>query len=1084
MQVSASTFGQRISMNHKNVLLKHVLKEIRKQSGYNVLYEGKAFQKNQKVTVSVTAASIEEALELTLKGLDLKYEITGKSISIIADKKPVIEPIIEQFPDIDIKGKVLDENGEPLADATVSVSGTNKIVKTDQNGIFQLRNLDEKTVLSVSHVGYIRQEIKAKDLGNSGVISMKLASTDLDQVQIQAYGTTTKRLNTGSISTITSAEIEKNPVPNVLQAIQNRVPGLQIIQNTGQVGGAFTVRVRGLNGLNMMDPLYVVDGVPYPAGGLNYNPNGQPGGLPTLSNNRGSGTLSQRGGNALNYINPEDIESINVLKDADATSIYGSRGAFGVILITTKRAKAGKPKLAVTVNQALTMPSTFTELLNTQDYLMLRREGKANDGRALTIEDLDLNGTYPEDAYTNWAKELTGKAANTTRINTTYSGGSDMTSFSISGNYNDQGNVMRKKGYNRDGSLNLQFHNTTPNQKFSLDLSALYSSTVNTMIPYEFSGDIAMLRAPNAPSYFYPDGSMNWESGLNPYSYMNTVYKGVTNNLLGSTTLSYRPVKGLTLKLLTGYNLLSGNELRANPTTVFAPNYANKAQESNSSSNQYSIRTWSIEPFATYITDISKGRLAITAGATWQDKLNTQTTITGTGFLADARLNNPSAGTTLTHRYNQYTARYEGYFGSINYNWLNKYIMTLSARYDASTRFSPENRFGLFGSAGLAYIFTEEKWIKENLTFLSFGKLKGSYGVSGGDGITLYQYLSTYSTGPSYLGNSTFINNGLANPNLHWEHTSKFNIGLTLGLLKDRLTLDVDYYNNVNKDLLVPQPISSVTGFTTISQNSPAKTRSNGIELALNSTNISHKNFSWSTNLILTIPKTKLVSYPTGLALSNTNWVVGEPLTNMKVYNYAGVDPQTGVYHYINAAGVKGPFISALTQADRTANVDAAPKYFGSITNTISYKSLSIDFTFSLVNKIGFNYAGRVGHLPGILNQNSTKHALQRWTTPGQVTDVPKASSDFFYSFASMDAFRQSSGAYERLVYSRLQNVNIAYKLSNAFFRKLKIQNMRIILSGQNLLTISKHTDLDPENTTLNALPPLRVFNLGLNFTL
>ena len=1084
LQVSASGFAQRVTINLNKAPLTAVFKEIRKQTGYDFFYSDQAMKKAAKVNINVKDVDLKTVMEMCMADQQLSYRIEDKIIMV--KEKITVDQLMRSTvqPRIYI-GVVHDEHDQPLTGVGIKIKGTDLTTSTNLEGRFTTPVItDPQAVLIFSYVGYVTEEVNVAELKAPIIIKLKVANSDLDQVQITAYGSTTKRLNTGNTFTITSAEIAKNPVPNVLQVMQYRVPGLSITQNTGQVGGSFLVRVRGINGLNNIDPLYIVDGVPFPAGGLNNNPNGMSGGLPTLSNNRGSGTLAQQGGNALNYINPSDIESIDILKDADATSIYGSRGAYGVILITTKKGKQGKPRLNVSLNRGIAEPGTFPELLKTEDYLMLRREALSNDGLNVAATDVDLNGTYPEDAYTNWSRELTGHTANTTRLNTTYSGGTDLTSFSLSGSYNDHGNVLQAKGYNRDGSLRFQINNTTVDKKFGIDLSGYYSSTVNTMVPYDFTGDASIFRAPNAPSYFLPDGSLNWESGANPYAYINAIYKGLTNNLFGGSTLYYRPLKGLTLKAVLGYNLLTGNELRAIPSTVFNPAGTNNGQNTNSANNAYNIRTWSFEPFVNYTTQIAKGTLSITAGATLQDKLNNQATITGTGFVADARLNNPSAGTTLTQNYNQFVFRYEGYFGSVNYNWDNKYLLNAVARYDGSTRFGPGHRYGLFGSMGLGYIFTEEKWIKDQLPFLSFGKLRASYGTSGGDGIPNYLYLSTYTTTTAYLGNTAFLNNGLANADLHWETTYKRDIGLTLGFFKDRLTLDAGYYKNTTTESLVQQPLASTTGFISIAQNSPAETQSTGIELTLTTANVRSKNFSWTTNAVMTIPETKLVSFPAGQVLTVSNYIVGKSLTNVKVYDYVGVNPETGVYNFNNAAGVQGPYITGLTEADKTRNVDVASKYFGSISNTLVYKSFSLDFTFSLVNKVGFNYQGRLSSLPGMLNQNSTTWALDRWRQPGDVTNVPKATTSFLNSFLGQNTFRQSSGAYERIIFSRLQNVSIAYDLSNSFFKRINVNNMRIVASGQNLLTFSKYHDLDPENNSLNSMPPLRILNLGLNFTL
>ncbi|HEY0174757.1 MAG TPA: SusC/RagA family TonB-linked outer membrane protein, partial [Pedobacter sp.] len=852
------------------------------------------------------------------------------------------------------------------------------------------------------------------------------------------------------------------------QLIVGKVAGVTITPNGGQPGQGSTIRIRQGASLNASnDPLIVVDDVPL-TGGLSGT----------------GGTQNSGVSNPLSLINPADIETFTILKDAASTAIYGSRASNGVILITTKKGKAGKPQLSFNLNRGTTIPGSNPQLLGTDDYLMLRREAIKNDGLTVTATDLDLNGTYPANAYTNWSKELTGHSASTTRLNTTYSGGNEFTTFSIGGNYDDQGNVLQAKGYNRDGAMRLRLTNTTPNKKFSIDVSAYYTSTVNTMVPYDFTGDANILRAPNAPSYFLPDGSLNWIAGTNPYSYINVIYKSVTNNLIGSTTLNYNPIKGLNIRAVTGYNVLSGSELRETPSSVFDPAIVNRGVLTNSSSNVYNIRTWSFEPFASYVTPISKGTLTVTAGATFQDKLNNQTTVSGTGFVADARLNNPSAGTTLTQYYNQTQTRYLGYFGSISYNWANKFVVDFTSRYDGSTKFGPDHRYGLFGSVDGGYIFSQEKWVKETLPFLSFGKLKGSYGTSGGDGIPSYIYLSTYATGTAYLGNTTFLNNGLANADLHWEMTRKKDVGMTLGFLKDAITIDVDYYKNTTTQSLVLQPISSVTGFTSIGQNSPATTQSTGLEFSILTTNINRKNLRWTTNFVLTIPKTKLVAFPPGLVLSNSNYVVGSSLSNIKVYDYAGVNPATGEYNYRNAAGVQGAYLVGLTQADKVVNIDVSPKFFGSVSNSITYKSFSLDFTFSLVNKMGNNFQGLLSYLPGTINQNETTWALDRWQKPGDITNVPKATTSFISSYLGQNNFRQSSGAYERIIYSRLQNASISYNLADSFFKRINVNNMRVFVNGQNLLTFSKYHDLDPDNPALNSLPPLRVINLGVNFTL
>ncbi|MGA9649274.1 SusC/RagA family TonB-linked outer membrane protein [Pedobacter sp.] len=988
-----------------------------------------------------------------------------------------------------ISGIITDESDNPIFGVNVKVKGSNLGTSSTENGgfIIIIPNPGQQ-VLQFSYLGYLTKELAISSLRNPVRIKLNPSSNDLDQVQILAYGTTSKRYNIGNSFTLNEKEIAKSPVPNVLQSIQNKVPGLQIIQNTGQIGGSFNVKIRGLNGIDkVVDPLYIVDGVPFPAGGTNLNPNRQSGGLPVLANNGPSATSAQLGGNALNYINPEDIESIDVLKDAEATSIYGSRGAYGVILITTKKGsmRNGKSSFSLNLDRSLSRLSSFPDLLSTENYLLLRKEALRNDGLQIGPADLDLNGTYSSSSYSDWSKEVAGDNAWSTRIHARYSGGGELSSFSISGNFNDQGNVLKSNGYNRDGGMKIDLSTNSKNQKMNMTFGALFNSTVNTMPPYDFSGREAVLRAPNAPAYFDLNGNSQWINNLNPYSYLHVDYRSVTNNLIGSTTISYRPIKGLTIKAILGYNLLTGNELRQTPSTVFSPNDLTASAKANSASNLYNIRTWSFEPYASYSAKLgSKGVATLVAGATMQDKMIHQDQILGTGYAADARLNNPAVGNSVLSNYNKVYTRYIGYFANLNYNWDGKYLISLTSRYDGSTKFGYGNRFGWFGSLGAGYIFSAEKWVTENLPVISFGKLRGSYGSTGGDGIDNYLYLATYSTAQAYLGNTAFQINALGDDRLHWELNKKLDMGISLGFWKDKLTIDANYYRNKISDQLLAQPIASTTGFGAITTNSISKIENSGYEFAISSNNLQTKNFNWSTRLVLTLPRSKVLSLPDSYLLPNNNYVLGLPISNFRVFDYAGIDPQTGNYAFINAAGKKDSFLGQLNDNDRTVNVDLSPKFYGSISNTLSYKTFALDFTFSFVNKMGRNFQGQLTTLPGFFNSNTTSWALGRWQKPGDLTDVPKATTNLLSNLLGQNNFSRSSGAFERIIYAKLQNITLSYGFPKKMLSRINVSNLRLTLQGQNLLTISRYKDLDPENMALFSLPPLRVFSAGINVTL
>lgn len=1076
------SFGQQVSLFIKDKPLEKVLESLELQTGYTFFYSSNLLGKFSPISIQVKKNSLSRTLDQLFSGKNVNYSIIGKTVVIKADTDT------ENKGDAIIKvtGQVVDGSGAPLPGVSIAafIGGQKRNWTTQTSGNFFLSQVPSNTELIFSYIGYRNRRINIKD---EGYIKIALEQDDnqLNEVQITAYSSTSRRLNTGNSFTIRSEELESSPVPNVLQMIQNKVPGLQITQKTGQVGGSFEVKIRGINGLNSVDPLYVVDGVSYPAGGKNLNPNGISGGLPMLENNRLSGTLAQLGGNALNYLNPADIASIDVLKDADATSIYGSRGAYGVILITTKKGSldaSGHPTLSLVLDRGLSMVGTFPKLLGIQDYTALRKEALKNDGQIVGPQDLDLNGNYPSEGQTDWARELLGKLASSTRIHARFSGGQQAMNYSIVGSFNNQENVVRSKGENSQGGVKMDLSTKTKNGRFEISTSTLLDFTVNTMVPYDFTGDPSIFRAPNAPSYFESDGSLKWINGMNPLSYLNVNYRGMVNNLIATTNLIYRPLKGLIVKTQAGYNLISADELRQVPSTVYAPTDPLASDKTNSSNNKFGIRTWTIEPFINYSFRLAKGLTSLTAGVTFQDKLIDQTVVSGTGFSSDSRLNNPTAAASVTNRFNRTDARYLGYFTSLNYNWSDKYIISGSVRYDGSTKFAPENRFGWFGSLAGSYIFSQEKFIHEHLPFLSFGKLRASYGTSGGDGIDNFLYLSTYSILTDYLGELAYLPNGLANKSLKWEKNSKKDISLSLGFLQDRLIIDAGYYHNTASSLLYGNPVSTVTGFPLVVLNSAASIENAGFEWSITTQNAKFRRLRWHLSAALTVPKTRIIALSDYFLKPDFNFSIGQSPLNVKVFDYQGVNSQTGAYDYKTANGEIVSSFSLLNNSDRTVNIDLVPKYYGSITNTLNLNSFSLELAFSFVNKMAKNLLGQAFFYPGIYNYNPPKIALDRWQAPGDLTTVPKSSSSIF-TLISARTFGLSSGAYQRIYYARLQNISLNYKFPKTILDKYSLRGLSLALQAQNLFTITNYKDLDPENAAIDQLPMLRVFNVKLALT-
>lgn len=1090
LHLNAAVFSQTINISERNVSLETVFSKIEQQTGYTFFYKMELIRAMPAINVSLKNVTVDEALGQFLSKLSLGYSIIDKTVVI---KPLVINYNVQSLPPMIYIGTVLDEKGKPMPGVSIRVKGTKIVVVTNQEGRFVTGVIqDDKAILQISYIGYETQEVAVSTLKSPIVFKLKVISSELDQVQVTAYGTTTKRINPGNIVTITAEELAKSPGRNVIELIQGRVPGLFVQQQSGLPGAPFNMLIRGQQtfggGTFPSQPLIVIDGVVLPGGTL-----------PKYYVSSGNQTVSPnlRGGNPLDYIDPSIIESINILKDADATSIYGSRGAYGVILIVTKKGKTGDPKLSVNASSGVTRRGSSPELLNTEEYIMIRKEAKKNDKGTITAADNDINGNWPADRYTDWSKLFGGRTAVVNKINANYSGGNQFLNFLIGANYRNQSTTQIGDGAVKDGGIHFNLNNVTKNDKFGITLSGNFSSTKDDATPYDYANSSVNLMAPNAPPLFLPDGSLNWaENSSNYADGTKILFRNVTNDLSATMGFRYRPAKGLSLNTTIGYKNLSAKELRAQPTAYYNPT---TAFTTTSTLNIYNVRSLIVEPNISYTTKLaSKGNITVQAGATYQDQFTYYNRTTGNDFISDDMLFNPSFADPLTSagavnvftEYDQVPNKYVGFFGIVSYNWDDKYILNLNGRYDGSTKFGPNHQFGSFGSAGASWIMSRENWFKSLLPVISFTKLRASYGTSGGDGVPAYSYIATYGKGGNqYQGSVTLNPTALANKDLHWEDNRKAEVGLLLEFFKGRLTLDGSYYHTVTKDQLVNQLLPSTTGWNARVINSPAVIKNWGYELEVSSKNFSSNKFSWSTRFNITLPENRLVAYP-GIekTVTNQNYMLGKPIQGIKLYNYAGVDPETGLYNFINRNGVKGTyrlFVDPITldaNLDRTVFIDLTPKFYGGIGNTFSYKSLSMDVFFTFTNRMGKNFLGSQNSGPGFAGFNPTKAALRRWQSQGQVTDVARATADLGGLFM-YNNFVNSSGAYSRAAYARLSNLNISYGIPANLLKKIHINALSIYLQGSNLLTISKYGDLDPENLGAGTAP-LRTFTAGLNLTL
>ena len=1088
MQVSATTLAQKVTLKANNQPLSIILDQISSQTGYDFAYTTKTLERAKPVTINVKNEELADVLQKIFQDQPLEFSIKDKFVSITVKQPTILDKLASalNLDKIEVNGRVLDEHDQSLAGATIIVKGTGNSTTTDVKGYFNLKNVDPKGILAISFIGYEKKELKPQT--DMGTIYLKVASNPLDAVQIVAYGQTSERVSTGNISTVTSKSLEEQPVSDPILDLEGRVPGLFIAQATGFPGTGIQVQIQGQNSISQgNDPLYVIDGVPYVSQLVN--------GL----NTEQVGTFASSP-SPFAFLNPSDIESITILKDAGATSIYGSRATNGVVLITTKKGKAGATQVNFNLKNGWSSIPKELNMMNTRQYLQMRNQALTNDGITAGPTDYDINGLWDTTSYTDWQKVLLGGNAQYTDFQGSISGGNDRTQFLVGTGYQRQTEVFPGNYPDIKGSLHFSLNNTSENQrlKFQLTGSYLYD---NNHLGSDLTST-ALSLAPDAPALRNSDGTLNWSpdangnsSWNNPLSYEEDLSRISTNSLNSNSVISYNFFKGFDAKVSLGFVDIQSSEI-SETTSLSQPPETRGTFPGYSGSQNNNSHSWIIEPQLNYNTAMGGGKLTALLGATGEQEYTNGTQVNASGFSSDLLLGNlGSASSWTANTVAASVYKYDAIFGQVNYNWNDKYILNISGRRDGSSRFGEANQFHLFGAAGASWIFSKEKIFADNFTFLSFGKLSVSYGTTGNDQIGNYAYLSTYSSVPyvnPYQGISSLTVNGLSNPFLEWELTKKANFALALGAFKDRILLKADYYVNRSSNELLNYKLPYITGTNGVLENFPAVVQNSGWEFSLNTSNINSGSFKWSTNVNLTIPENKLVAFP-NLASSTyaTSLFIGQPINVVTGFQYAGVNATTGQYQFVTAGGQKTSSPTAGT--DYIAQINPNPKFYGGIQNTITYKSLSLDFLFQFVKRIGNDAVERFGNLPGYFSGtnpdgNQPASIAGAWSKPGQVATVQQYDANFTYVTPWINAYT-SNAAFTDASYIRLKNLSLSWTAPDSWKKKIHARNFRIYIQGENLLTFTHYPGLDPEiaaSTFLSfaTLPPLRVIACGIQLGL
>ncbi|MET7000354.1 SusC/RagA family TonB-linked outer membrane protein [Chitinophaga defluvii] len=1099
LKVTAASYAQTITYSGRNVPLEKVFAIIRQQTGYVTFCDYTILEKARPVTIEAQDTPLKDFLAMTLKDQALQFSL--KQQTIIISLRPEISSSANRnatapgadSAQIRLTGTVMDADGNPLPGASVRLRDGQQGTVTDANGYFVVE-VAEGSILEVSFIGYQIQRLRVKNskmvamqdgsnahLYTNGSLQIKLekAESQLNAITInKGYYTEKRRLSTGNVSTVSAKEIACQPVSNPLAALAGRVPGLEITQSSGVPGSGFKVLLRGQSSLLQgSQPLFVIDGVPFASGNTAINQLSSAAGAPT------SGT----GMSPMNMINPADIESIEVLKDADATAIYGSRGANGVILITTKKGATGPMKADVTVYKSWSRAARTMAMLNTEEYRAMRYEAFRNDGVPPTTANAPDLFWLDSTRYTDFRQLMIGGTAETIDGQVRLSGGTIQTRYSVGAGYHKETTVFPTDLGNTRAGFNTTLQSTSADNKFNLDLTASYSITNNKLV----ISDLTRYTNTNPMLKLYKeDGSLNWEehgepyanlgiSDSNPMKFLFENYHGRFRNLNSNLRLSYLLLPHLKLRVNLGYNVVQTDEKSASPSTSIDPfsqvlpsaSFANKTQAN-----------WILEPQIEYGLQAGPGKLSVLAGSTWQESRLSGVTVYGYDYTSDVLLGSIAAAGRRDASNTDRQYNYQGVYGRLNYNVQDKYLVNISGRRDGSSRFGPQSRFSNFGAVGAAWIFSEEQWVQRALPFLSFGKLRGSIGLTGNDQIGDYRYLNTWSTSSfTYDGTSSLNPTALFNPVFAWERNSKTELSLDLGLLKDRLMLSLTWFRNKASNQLVNYTLPSQTGFESVLANLNALIENKGWELQVTGTDLLKGAFRWNSSFNISFPVNKLLDFP-GLATSSyrNTYIIGKAVSMLQQYRYQGIDPATGSYlvEDVDGDGMYGI-------ADRVSIINRNPKYYGGFQNTFRYQNFELTVALEFRKQTGTNYMGDfTNSVPGYGTSNQPRNVLQRWQQKGDETIIPRFSATNTDVLMTALNYRMSDGIYTDASFIRGKNISISYHLPGKWMKKTFIGSCRIYFDAQNLFVITGYKGADPENQDLYTLPPLKTIAGGiqLNF--
>lgn len=1122
LHISMQGKSQRVSISGRTLSMEQVFTEIKKQTGIEFFYPASLLKAARPVTLHVENMPVDEVLTICLKGQGLGFNIRGNTVILFE------EEAIKDTTTVLIRGQVVDTRGMPVEMASVVLARTRAGTQTNRSGVFtmSIKKVQPGDSLFISFIGFKNYSIWVGNKTDLGQIVILPADNALDETLIIAYGTTSDRFRTGDITKVKATDIEKTPALNVVEALAGRVPGLYIRQGNSNPGSVYNIQLRGANVIPptakatlgdvvavLSKPLFVLDGLPMPLEAVNdaYTLSGV---IQSIGVDAMTGITGAAGGqDPLYWLNPLDIESITVLKDAEATSLYGSRAANGVIIITTKKGRPGKAELNINFNTGVNNPARRLKLLNTEQYLAMRHEAWNNTIQAglpvtnvLGFSSYTPNATNAYDLlawdttrYTNWQDVLLGSAP-VYNTNVSLSGGEGRNTFRIAAGYNRFNSsfphISAKPGFREErGTLSLNLFTHSLNNRFKLTTSII-TSIASSRQPIASPENYIFL-APNAPALFDATGNINfvdWRpagavpnfSQGNPLGILATLYWGNRFNMLTRTTLSYELVRSLRFTMGVGYLRSDGKQQSTTPSTANDPidhNLIRAAIFGNNSSVGFNV-----EPDLRYEVRRGRHHVSLLAGAGYQSDRQEGSVISASGYISDELMVSPAGAKSTSYKNALAQRKSIAVLGRVSYRYADEFLIDLAARRDGSSSFSPGRRYGNFGSVGLGWIFTQEAWSK-HIPLLTFGKLRGSYGITGSQNATPYAHLASfrpsligsatlpnynylttvYNTNGSYLDVPTFSVARASNFTLGWAQAVTLELGIDLYLLADqRLKLAAQWYRKRTGNQLVNHPVSAVTGTASFLLNLPAKVENSGVEvMASYSVPKKRSEVNWYACFNIAANRNKLLSYP-GLESSSFNkyYAIGQPIIWQQLYA-TYLNKATGVYRITDTINLQ----------PEPYKVNNYPAFTGGLQVGLSYKgfSLSLSCTFAkqkgFTNVQGTNYPGYLGLYNAVSNQPLSVIKNRHWESP--------ADSDIGGAFhaARVNYYSQLDVYWGDASYMALKNATLNYDLPQALLRKAGMSGLSFYVRSENLLMLplSAYKGANPEQPGLTVQHPLRM---------